>query len=90
MVRFEKITVEACVQPFLTHEIVRIENRPVYSTLKTMLKALRKCTEVVRSTQKKGHMYLALVNAEFLPLTTETKDIPTHPKLIPDVDLKDT
>ena len=90
MARFSKITVEAVVQSFPTHGIERIEHRPVYATLKPMLKGLRKCAEAIPSTQKNGHAYLVLDDADFFALKKEAKRTPKQPKLNPDIDAKAT
>ena len=65
MARFQSITVEEVSNSFPTHNIEVIKKRPTYSTLKPMMKGLRKCAEAVPSTQKKGHLYLVLDDPSF-------------------------
>ena len=65
MAQFQTITVEEVTNSFPTHNIETIKKQPTYSTLKPMMKGLRKCTEAVSSTQKKGHLYLVMDDASF-------------------------
>ena len=53
------------------------------------MKGLRKCSEAVPSTQKKGHLYLVLDDPSFLKVTKEHQVMPTKPLTYPDLDEKD-
>lgn len=70
----------------LKNEIKKIEGRPLYATLKPLIKELKKCTEVIPLDQAKGHFYLVVSDAKFLWITTPNKFIlvrpPTNPVIV--------
>ena len=90
MTIFSKTTVEDIRKSFPTTEITKITKRPTYSTLKPLLKGIRKYTESIPSLQSKGHLYLVVSAAEFTTITTETATIPTAPPLNPPIVTGDT
>ena len=65
MVLFASATVEYVTKSFPTNEIEKIEGRPLYITLKPLMKDLKKCAKAIPSEQAKDHCNLVVIDVEF-------------------------